>query len=82
MAKKKAKTKTDIYEQFRLPVARAGCSYTYRCHAPEQMFVREFADMPQAMQEAFQVISLPCEGGGKPGPWCSDCGFGEEEIDD
>ena len=52
-----------------------------KCHADRRMFVRNFEDMPQHIQDAFNgELTIPCEGGGVLGTWCEQCVFGEIDV--
>lgn len=69
----------EAWEKFRTKEPREERGFSAACYADKRMFVKEFTDMPKPMQEIFNVISLPCEGGGVPGWWCEQCVFGEIE---
>ena len=63
---------------------RAMTTWTYecRCFAPESMFDK-WQDIPQEVRDLIPDNGLPCDGGGRPGPWCRDCKFGKvEEFDE
>lgn len=64
------------YDQFRTEVPRAEETFVAKCYALPVMFVPEFGDMPQEMQDAFKAgLSIPCGGSGMVGQWCSECVF-------
>ena len=72
-------------EKFKTQVSRRTTEYQYRCYADERMFCSEFDDMPEDIQAIFggeNGVSLPCDAGGHPGPWCDKCVFGESEETD
>ena len=69
------------YSKFRIKTPTE-MTITFQCFADPRMFVREFSQMPKDMQDAFnQGLSIPCEGGGTIGPWCTLCEFGEYKDD-
>ena len=45
----------------------------FRCDAPEVLF-GEWSDVPAELKaQVEKQRGLPCDGGGNPGEWCSDC---------
>lgn len=45
----------------------------FNCGAPEVLF-GEWDDVPSDLKEQVDKQNgLPCDGGGVPGEWCSDC---------
>ena len=44
----------------------------YTCHAQLELFTLEWEELPEAWQRAIMDQgSLPCEGGGGMGDWCT-----------
>lgn len=67
----------DVHSKFRQkkPIEM---EITLQCFADPRMFLRDFAAMPKDMQDAFSNgLSIPCEGSGIVGPWCTQCKFGD-----
>jgi len=57
-------------------------TYVFSCSAPEEFF-RLWENVSQETRDLIPPGGLPCDGGGVPGPWCSDCEFGKvEKYDD
>jgi hypothetical protein len=70
------------YDQFRTEEPRAEETLVAKCYALPEMFVPKFGDMPQEMQDAFKAdLSIPCEGSGMVGMWCSECVFSSFEVE-
>jgi len=57
-------------------------TYECRCFASEEMFDKR-ENISQVVRDLIPKNGLPCDGGGRPGPWCKDCEFGKvEEFDE
>lgn len=52
-----------------------------QCYAPEEMFER-WENVSQKVRDLIPKNGLPCDGGGRPGPWCTDCEFGNVNEND
>ena len=58
---------------------RASGTWFFHCHADAGYFL-PWEDVPELLKEELEAHGgLPCEGGGKPGWWCTDCRFGTDE---
>ena len=53
---------------FRRKVPTSEVEITLQCFADPEIFAEEFDLMPK---------SIPCEGSGIVGPWCTQCVFGD-----
>lgn len=46
----------------------------FDCNAPDDVFSENFEDIaPENQAIIGSQHGLPCEGGGRPGPWCHEC---------
>lgn len=64
-----------------LKEARRETEWEYRCHAPESFFVDDWdkVSLAEDIEKMNEQGGLPCDGGGRPGPWCTRCFWGREE---
>jgi len=54
--------------------------FVVHCKAPEEVFVEDYDDIPAELQVAIEdQDGLGCDGGGRPGWWCSGCRWMERE---
>lgn len=68
------------WERFRQSEPTQTADVEILCYADRRMFLPEFTDMPESMQQIFQGedrISLPCQRSGFMGLDCELCVFGE-----
>ena len=68
------------WEKYREKEPTNTAEIVVECYADKRLFLPDFNDMPEPMQELFwgkDKISLPCEGSGVLTCECRNCVFGE-----
>lgn len=50
------------------------------CAAPMELFSPEWDDVPVDLQDSIPPGGLGCEGGARPGYWCSRCPWEETRL--
>ena len=49
---------------------------TWSCSAPDELFARNWDDVPKELQDQVPENGIACDGGGYPGPWYMGCNWG------
>jgi hypothetical protein len=64
-----------MHQPFREKNPRKRTFSLFVCFGAPELFEADMA--PEVSREFRANGPIPCQGGGHPGPWCSDCRFGE-----
>ena len=71
---------SDMENKMETRKVRAKTEWEYSCTAPNVLFTDNWESAPQETLETMNKQNgLPCDGGGRPGPWCTRCHWGQEE---